>query len=274
MRETSSPLEYLFLSSEAALESIHLSGLNRGANLRKQLREILQAWIESEVQARVAMRLRDGRRPHGPRRHAPAPALRSAPAHEQLKIEFLPPTFELSGAPGPASCSAEGLQVAPNAPPSRARSLRADDAPAHRSPLFCAGATDAARRAGRVLRCNVTRIPGLLLSTTSLAREELRSALSAYQLATPAYTAALQSVAPSSESSRAEQNAVRAVSTVNAPGAMKFVRGSRRARTLTQRRNVPRPRHRRYPRNPCAFSETKRAHGLLGARTRVQQRGV
>ena len=99
MRETSSPLEYLFLSSEAALESIHLSGLNRGANLRKQLREILQAWIESEVQARVAMRLRDCRRPHGPRNHAPAPSLRSAAAHEQLKIEFLPPTIELAGAP-------------------------------------------------------------------------------------------------------------------------------------------------------------------------------
>ena len=107
--------------------------------------------------------------------------------------------------------------MAPNASPSRARSLRGDDAPAQRSPLFCAGATDAAKKVDRVLRCNVTRIPGLQLSTTSLAPEEFRSAVSAYQLATPACPAALQSVAPSSASSRAEQNAFRAVSTVSAP---------------------------------------------------------
>ena len=48
------PLEYLFTSSEASIESFHLSRLNTVANLRKELNEIFEEWVEAEVQARLA----------------------------------------------------------------------------------------------------------------------------------------------------------------------------------------------------------------------------
>jgi hypothetical protein len=50
----SGPLEYLFTSSEASVESFHLTRLNRVANLRKELHEIFEEWVEAEVQARLA----------------------------------------------------------------------------------------------------------------------------------------------------------------------------------------------------------------------------
>src|SRR5579862_8806736 len=48
------PLEYLFTSSEASIESFHLSRLNTVANLRKELLEVFEEWVEAEVQARLA----------------------------------------------------------------------------------------------------------------------------------------------------------------------------------------------------------------------------
>jgi len=48
------PLEYLLTSSEASIESFHLSRLNTVANLRKELNEIFEEWVEAEVQARLA----------------------------------------------------------------------------------------------------------------------------------------------------------------------------------------------------------------------------
>jgi hypothetical protein len=48
------PLEYLFTSSDASIESFHLSRLNAVANLRKELHEIFEEWVEAEVQARPA----------------------------------------------------------------------------------------------------------------------------------------------------------------------------------------------------------------------------
>jgi hypothetical protein len=48
------PLEYLFTSSEASIESFHLSRLNTVANLRKELNDIVEEWVEAEVQARLA----------------------------------------------------------------------------------------------------------------------------------------------------------------------------------------------------------------------------
>jgi hypothetical protein len=48
------PLEYLFTSSYASIESFRLSRLNAVANLRKELHEIFEEWVEAEVQARLA----------------------------------------------------------------------------------------------------------------------------------------------------------------------------------------------------------------------------
>lgn len=48
------PLEYLLTSSPASIESFHLSRMNAVANLRKELHEIFEEWVEAEVQARLA----------------------------------------------------------------------------------------------------------------------------------------------------------------------------------------------------------------------------
>ncbi len=50
-------LEYLLTSSGASIESFRLSRLNAVANLRKELHEIFEEWVEAEVQARLAQRL-------------------------------------------------------------------------------------------------------------------------------------------------------------------------------------------------------------------------
>src|ERR1700752_2509969 len=48
------PLEYLVTSSDASIESFRLTRLNAVANLRKELHEIFEEWVEAEVQARLA----------------------------------------------------------------------------------------------------------------------------------------------------------------------------------------------------------------------------
>jgi hypothetical protein len=54
MGPTRAPLDYLLTSSGAALESFELSRLNRASNLRKELRDVVEDWIETEVDARLA----------------------------------------------------------------------------------------------------------------------------------------------------------------------------------------------------------------------------
>lgn len=51
---TNPPLEYLVTSSQAGLENFELARLNKIANLRKELREIVEEWIEAETQSRLA----------------------------------------------------------------------------------------------------------------------------------------------------------------------------------------------------------------------------
>jgi hypothetical protein len=50
----SSRVEYLLRCSKPSLESFELSRLNRVANLRKELRMLVEDWIEAEVEARLA----------------------------------------------------------------------------------------------------------------------------------------------------------------------------------------------------------------------------
>ncbi len=55
-------LEYLVTSSEAALETFELARLNKSANLRKELRDVVEEWIEAEIQSRLARWILDCRR--------------------------------------------------------------------------------------------------------------------------------------------------------------------------------------------------------------------
>ena len=65
MREKQPPLEFFLTSSSAALESYELSRLGRASNMRKELRDLIEDWIEAEVNARVARLLLEARR-NGP----------------------------------------------------------------------------------------------------------------------------------------------------------------------------------------------------------------
>ena len=90
MGATRPSLDYLATCSEMSLESVELSRLNLAANLRKEFHEILEEWIDSEVDARMARSLLEWRRAHDsdPQPGIPYPA---EPAHfEQLAIAFLP----------------------------------------------------------------------------------------------------------------------------------------------------------------------------------------
>lgn len=55
-------LEYLATSSAAGLEAFELSRLNVLANLRKECEQILDEFVENEVQARIARFLAEKRR--------------------------------------------------------------------------------------------------------------------------------------------------------------------------------------------------------------------
>lgn len=48
------PMNYLIASSSTSLESFELSRLNAVANFRKELRQIVDDWVQAEVEARIA----------------------------------------------------------------------------------------------------------------------------------------------------------------------------------------------------------------------------
>lgn len=91
MGATRPPLDYLATCSQMSLESVELSRLNLASNLRKEFQEILDEWIESEVDARLARSILDWRRAQDA--GSPTFAFETAsppPQYEQLAIAFLP----------------------------------------------------------------------------------------------------------------------------------------------------------------------------------------
>jgi hypothetical protein len=62
MSESKTPFDYLAGCSKPGLESFELSRLSQAARLRKEMREIVEEWIEAEVQARLARWLLERRR--------------------------------------------------------------------------------------------------------------------------------------------------------------------------------------------------------------------
>jgi hypothetical protein len=62
VRETPSSFDYLLKCSLTSLEGFELARLNRIANLRKELRELVEEWVAAEVEARVSRWLLEARR--------------------------------------------------------------------------------------------------------------------------------------------------------------------------------------------------------------------
>jgi hypothetical protein len=89
MRDSEAPIEYLVTSSQTSLEAFELARLNRCANLRKELREVLEEWLQMEVDARLARWILECRRAQsGGSDSLAAPRIESSVA--QLALSFLP----------------------------------------------------------------------------------------------------------------------------------------------------------------------------------------
>ena|ERR1700679_572829 len=87
MRDTQPPLDFFLTSSATGLQSYELSRMNHAANLRKELRQIMEEWIQAEVNARFARLVMESRTV------LPCPASAAtepARSFEQLAISFLP----------------------------------------------------------------------------------------------------------------------------------------------------------------------------------------
>lgn len=93
MGDTRPPLEYLLTSSQMGLESVELARLNHAANLRKEARQVLEKWIDAEVDARLARSILEWKRadsPWGDDKSGDA----SLGEPQQLAISFLPSLLE------------------------------------------------------------------------------------------------------------------------------------------------------------------------------------
>lgn len=120
MSDSQPPLDFFLTSSATGLQSFELSRMNRAANLRKELRQVMEEWIQAEVNARVARWVLESRRAHAlacqvdllpatgaaephSSEHLPLHSPLHSPQHsfEQLPISFLP-AHEGPSAPLPA----------------------------------------------------------------------------------------------------------------------------------------------------------------------------
>jgi hypothetical protein len=84
------PLEYLASCSKTALESFELSRLNQAANYRKDVQQILQGWIDTEVDARIARWILDSKQSQADHLDNQRGAI-AQPFLPQLDPSFLPP---------------------------------------------------------------------------------------------------------------------------------------------------------------------------------------
>ncbi len=88
MGVTRPPLEYLATCSKIALESFELSRLNEASNLRKEVQQILQGWIDTEVDARLARWILDSKQSQA--RDGLQAAMALPVPLKQLDLSFLP----------------------------------------------------------------------------------------------------------------------------------------------------------------------------------------
>jgi hypothetical protein len=82
------PLEYLATASKVALESFELARLNEASNYRKEVQQILQGWIDTEVDARLARWILESKQAQA--RDGLQEAMGQPVPLKQLDLSFLP----------------------------------------------------------------------------------------------------------------------------------------------------------------------------------------
>lgn len=118
MGVTRPPLEYLATCSKVALESFELSRLNEASNLRKEVQQILQGWIDTEVDARLARWILESKQTHA--RDGLQAAMGQPVPLKQLDLSFLPPN---------GGRTSDGEEEEDSAGPSSPKTHRAGRAP-------------------------------------------------------------------------------------------------------------------------------------------------
>ncbi len=90
MSDIASSLQYLLACSEASLESFELSRLNRASNLRKELSQVAEEWVEAEVSSRLARLIVERRRAdtHSTEPQSPRSAMLKSPGALILRLPF------------------------------------------------------------------------------------------------------------------------------------------------------------------------------------------
>lgn len=77
--------------STPTLESVELARLNRAADLRKEMQEVIDEWIEAESEARLARWLIENRRNQTPRPVEMVAAPRDCPRRPAVALEHAVP---------------------------------------------------------------------------------------------------------------------------------------------------------------------------------------
>jgi len=139
MGATRPSLDYLLMSSQMSLESVELARLNRAANLRKEMQQVLEEWIDVEVDARLARSILEWRRAGNPaaqtslERDSPgkAPQLEASFLSSRASAADEPPSVPTAQLPDrvvncPKAAAAQGGIHAGRFPASRARVLWAN----------------------------------------------------------------------------------------------------------------------------------------------------
>ncbi len=94
------PLEYLITSSKKSLEAFELSRLNQSSNLRKELRQILDEWVDAEVDGRIARWILECRRMENVETDSQIASLVEPVRFGQLALAFVSSSADESAADG------------------------------------------------------------------------------------------------------------------------------------------------------------------------------
>lgn len=87
---SSPPLEYLLKSSQAGLENFGLGKMNKIANLRSEIHDVVEEWIEAETQYRLARWILECRRSQDTTSGAQTPEASLPISAEEIAANLLP----------------------------------------------------------------------------------------------------------------------------------------------------------------------------------------